>query len=184
MDAIVGVCLCGGVKWSVPITTPCAQILICNCKLCQKQSGAVAGVAFGAFPRHKIKWEEDKTLRKIRMSDVATRYFCTICGSFVYMDYNEPHTLWMTLALLEKEDLAKVTSDYNARLDSKTPPFAYPPSQIFAESISMEFEDYSSSFPKVEQFGTYVINCCDPDERKKKTGNWQDETDLQKQAKY
>jgi len=81
-----------------------AQILVCSCSMCRRATGGLY-VPFGAFPRNKVKFISQNTLRKYKSSEAAIRGFCGKCGSQVYMDYpHETHTIWLTLALLDAEN--------------------------------------------------------------------------------
>ena len=128
--AAVGRCLCGGAEIEVAKlddTSP-AQLLVCNCSMCRRASGALSlpwaafpranlhfvrgfgrgigseraprGVSFAAVDAREARTQPPPTLRWHATSVVASRLFCSGCGASVAMDYGEPQTLWLSIGLL------------------------------------------------------------------------------------
>ena len=122
----VGECLCSGVKYEIYVelarkkqpessseisnnkqhecpnnlnypSSP-SQILVCSCSMCRRASGA-SYLPFAAFPREKVVFIKDESLKIFQSSEVVKRGFCDSCGAQVFMDYDEKHSLWLTLGL-------------------------------------------------------------------------------------
>jgi len=166
---IHGECLCGGVRWFVPPGVGAGQMLVCNCGSCRQQTGAQS-ILFASFPREEVRFAANSTLREICVSPVAKRFFCIGCGAFVYMDYHETHTIWLSLGLVGTQAAQALTTEYQARLaqpSGEPGRHAYPPSGIFRESVCGAFQDYAAGFPLMAQFGTYVNDSCEPTEERK-----------------
>ncbi|WP_371227734.1 GFA family protein [Roseovarius sp. 2305UL8-3] len=75
-----GSCLCGAVAFEVAadLDAPIA----CHCKQCRQQSGHYFSAV--AAPKGAVKFHRDSTLEWYRHTDIATRGFCTNCGSTLF----------------------------------------------------------------------------------------------------
>ena len=126
-----GSCLCGKIKYSVLHASDSsyenllpAQVLVCHCSLCRRQSGSLF-VPFGAFPRQAVVFdelvqfddkpkeycaittenEEETDEKNMDNTSRIIRKFCGNCGSFIGMDYeDEKDTIWFALGLFENFD--------------------------------------------------------------------------------
>eukprot|EP00929_Paragymnodinium_shiwhaense_P007726 TRINITY_DN111638_c0_g1_i1.p1 TRINITY_DN111638_c0_g1~~TRINITY_DN111638_c0_g1_i1.p1 ORF type:complete len:203 (+),score=32.54 TRINITY_DN111638_c0_g1_i1:117-725(+) len=177
-----GKCLCGGVEYQV-VNPDMRQLLVCQCSLCRKQTGALS-IAFGAFKRTSVEFVSRTTLKCLHASDVADRGFCSGCGGLVFMDYlaKEPNTIWLSFGLMESSLLARMVEDYEKRLDSvekdDTSDIVYKPSEVFSQSKCRILHRFlSSRVPEANGFGAYVQDCCAEVEVRKE-GSWTADEDL------
>ena len=84
------------------------------------------------------------------LSKVATRNFCTGCGSLIFMDYHAPNTVWVPLGILDDDS---VGLDVTAWMDHTRD------SQIFAKD-KVPWMEALQSLPLLESFGTYKADVC------------------------
>eukprot|EP00996_Jenningsia_fusiforme_P003446 NODE_4244_length_838_cov_47.643853_g3918_i0.p1 GENE.NODE_4244_length_838_cov_47.643853_g3918_i0~~NODE_4244_length_838_cov_47.643853_g3918_i0.p1 ORF type:complete len:221 (-),score=52.15 NODE_4244_length_838_cov_47.643853_g3918_i0:176-745(-) len=145
---IAGGCLCGSVRWQLPLTGPVAQVLVCHCASCRRFSGSVS-IPYVALPKSALapQMEGSAALKKFRSSTVAARGFCGECGSSLFMDYGEEHTLWIPMGTIERFDPALVQADATRH------------SNIYMESKA-EYADALDELPKLRCFGTYRPDPC------------------------
>jgi hypothetical protein len=117
---ISGRCLCGGIHFS--FDSKIGQILQCHCSQCRRSSGA-RFVPYVALQRQALmkavhnniqntggKKAKYPLLSTITLSEVATRHFCTACGSLICMDYHAPNTVWVPLGILDDESASNVVA--------------------------------------------------------------------------
>jgi len=77
--AVVGACLCGGVKFT---GTPTERGTgVCHCKMCRVQS---SGPFFAVRMQNGVSLVEDRDLKWYQASDVGERGFCENCGSTIF----------------------------------------------------------------------------------------------------
>ena len=160
---IIGQCLCQATQYQLD-NAFIGQLLVCRCTQCKRQTGCSSGVAFIAVPRSSVVYTKREEVKSFSVSGVASRHFCGGCGAFIMMDYNEPHTLWLSLGLLSDQSIDLLLDAYEG---SET---AYPPSRIFQENIARRLEQYTTQCPSMEKYGTYVPDPCEITARKK--NNW------------
>ena len=102
VSKLSGRCLCRAISWTVEAVAV-GQVLVCHCSMCRRTSGA-SSVSFVALPKAGLLREQllRQNAKSYRSSDMATRYFCPSCGSFVCMEYHhEKATVWMPLGALD-----------------------------------------------------------------------------------
>lgn len=75
-----GACLCGAV--TIRIDGPVKDVSCCHCSQCRKQTGLYYATI--EMPKTSLTIITDNTLSQYRASDVATRYFCSTCGSAMF----------------------------------------------------------------------------------------------------
>jgi len=75
-----GGCLCGAVRYS--IDGPLRDVVYCHCGQCRKTSGHF--VAATACDTERLKILEDAGLAWYESSAIATRGFCSRCGSSLF----------------------------------------------------------------------------------------------------
>lgn len=82
MESVPGSCLCGRLRFSVPL--PSLWVAHCHCTLCQKNSGA-AFVTWAGFKEADVAIEDaEQVLRWYSATENAYRGFCSHCGSTVF----------------------------------------------------------------------------------------------------
>jgi hypothetical protein len=86
-----GQCLCGAFRYTLkgqPVS-----VLECHCSICRRQSGA-ASVVY-AYHRRDVIFSG--SLKYYRSSEIATRGFCTDCGSPIsYEGDDDLEFIWLT----------------------------------------------------------------------------------------
>lgn len=147
-EDVVAKCLCGDVLLKLPAGTMPGQMSVCHCSMCRQASGAPY-VPFVALPRRFISGVEVATYAA---STVAIRGFCRKCGSFMYMDYGEPTTIWWTLGSFRRVPAGWLQSKYAADTQN---------CQIFQESAA-DWRHYISKLPHFDYWGTLRVDACDP----------------------
>ena len=152
LSQLRGSCLCGSIKWQLE-DVYVSQVCVCHCGACQRHSGS-SSIPFCAIDRARV-WpllKDQVTLKGYQSSDIATRYFCGICGSPVVHDYHaERHTLWIPMGSLV---LA-------------CPPNTFPldptrDSHIFCEDAARFEPIGEQTLPRCYGFGLYKVDPCQP----------------------
>lgn len=77
---VTGSCLCGAVKYRISGTL--RKVVYCHCAQCRKTSGHF--VAATACDMDQLEFLEQSGLRWYESSDIATRGFCSACGSSLF----------------------------------------------------------------------------------------------------
>jgi len=77
---LTGGCLCGAVRYE--ITKPAIDSGYCQCKMCQRFSGAPI-IAGATYPKDGVRLTKGEP-RYFRSSPIAERGFCPICGSSMF----------------------------------------------------------------------------------------------------
>lgn len=80
--ALLGSCLCGGVRFAVDGLLN--DVAACHCSQCRKQSGHYWAAA--TVPRATLSMIADEPLRWYQSSASARRGFCAQCGSFLFWE--------------------------------------------------------------------------------------------------
>ena len=91
-----GGCYCGAVSYEV--IGAMRSVAACHCKQCRKQSGHYFAATNAKKSAVTIKGEENITI--YRASDMASRHFCSTCGSALFWiadDHDEMSILAGTL---------------------------------------------------------------------------------------
>jgi hypothetical protein len=101
--AVGGGCLCGAVR--LRATLPANWVAHCHCSMCRRAHGA-GFVTWVGFPRDAVAVESgDGLLTRFRSSALATRSFCSRCGSMLLFESgNWPDETHVTLACLDSAD--------------------------------------------------------------------------------
>jgi hypothetical protein len=144
-----GSCSCKAISFSLE-NTEVGQILNCLCKTCRKVSGSKS-VPFVAVPKEPF-WSQIQSqdgLKAYSASEQATRYFCSVCSSFLCMQYtHEKHTSWIPLGTLDN-GLDDITNLVDETKDC----------QIFQQEEA-PWGETVASFKKYNDFGLYKSDCC------------------------
>lgn len=160
-----GRCLCAATEFEISdLHAGCpAQLLVCNCSMCRRSSGAL-NVHWAAFPRDVVSFIQRGALKEYRTSAVATRFFCGNCGATVAMDYQEKHTIWLSVGLLGDDrrftDFMLCSAERGTEV-LRT--LRYPSGHIFWESRCplLGPTEAAAGFPQGEEFGFYVPDCAE-----------------------
>ena len=74
---VEGGCLCGAVRYCAE--GPPKHVNHCHCRMCRVGSGAPV-VTWVTFERARFRWTKGAPTMR-RSSDLATRGFCSVCGT-------------------------------------------------------------------------------------------------------
>ena len=105
MAVLSGGCLCGSVRYEIatgPETSLNPAALpgtYCHCSMCRKATGG-GFAALVAIPRNALTWTGSRPT-VLRSSPVATRGFCSACGSPLYYDGETEDHLAITVGSLD-----------------------------------------------------------------------------------
>eukprot|EP00559_Dactyliosolen_fragilissimus_P003522 CAMPEP_0184861834 /NCGR_PEP_ID=MMETSP0580-20130426/6432_1 /TAXON_ID=1118495 /ORGANISM="Dactyliosolen fragilissimus" /LENGTH=248 /DNA_ID=CAMNT_0027359475 /DNA_START=162 /DNA_END=908 /DNA_ORIENTATION=- len=153
-----GRCLCGSLQWTLPAQhAKVAQVLVCHCSRCRRISGSTQ-VPYAALSRkyllqslleatseqeenHHNNKKNNENLVMYNSTSVASRAFCKQCGTSMFMDYDEEHTLWVPIGTIDNFDHEKYL---NKQRDS----------QIYLESKA-DYGEALGQLPFLNTFGTY-----------------------------
>jgi hypothetical protein len=86
-------CSCGQLK--AEVTGDPVRVSICHCLACQRRTGSVFGQQ-ARYPKEQVKISGQAT-RWARPSDdggEAAFYFCPVCGSTVYYEFEGLEAFW------------------------------------------------------------------------------------------
>jgi hypothetical protein len=98
-----GGCRCGGVNYTS--SEPPSDITLCHCQACQQLSGS-AFLPFTTISPRALKYAESSTLKRLRLSDVAERTFCSSCGTPITMAYSfDPDEISITMGSVDMSSL-------------------------------------------------------------------------------
>jgi SAM-dependent methyltransferase len=75
---LVGGCRCSAVRYEA-YRRP-TNVVVCHCFTCGRLSGS-GNLPFVAVPTNSFRYVKSRGLKTLRLSDVASRTFCTECGS-------------------------------------------------------------------------------------------------------
>jgi hypothetical protein len=118
-----GGCLCGAVRYRIradpetgldPASLPATY---CHCSMCRKATGGGFATLL-AIPRDAVAWTGEPPAT-YRSSPVATRGFCSRCGSPLFYDGDSEVTLAITVGSLD--DASVVRPDHHYGIESRLP---------------------------------------------------------------
>ena len=84
---VVGGCRCSAVRYEA-YRRP-KDVVVCHCFTCGRLSGS-GNLPFVAVPTDSFRYVESRGLKTLRLSEVASRTFCTECGSPVSIVFDGP----------------------------------------------------------------------------------------------
>jgi hypothetical protein len=93
-----GQCLCGSVRYRAKRLRK--QVVSCHCSACRRWTGGLWR-ATGAV-RDEIEIEDDGSLTWYQSSDKARRGFCGTCGSCLFFDHVDRHTMAVMAGTLDQ----------------------------------------------------------------------------------
>ncbi len=95
-----GGCLCGAVRYRL---IPAGAIVdYCHCEMCRRWSGAPVS-AWAQVPTGQFQVTEG-TVAGFASSPIATRHFCPICGTPLYMSDPAGRSIGIMLGTLDKAE--------------------------------------------------------------------------------
>jgi hypothetical protein len=94
-----GGCLCGAVRYRV--FAALAPIGACHCSQCRRQHGAL-GCYTGGLPTEAVEIEGAENVSWYRSSAAARRGFCRTCGSKLFWQPIEGHTIDIVAGSLDQ----------------------------------------------------------------------------------
>lgn len=116
VSTITGGCQCGRVRYEfdgVP-----ENVHVCHCRMCQRATGGLFAALAGAL-KNRFRWtavEPDL----FASSSLATRAFCSACGTPLGFTYNLPEARqYVTMGSLDNPANAPVTRQYG--IEAKLP---------------------------------------------------------------
>lgn len=89
-------CLCKNITLQIEIK----DIHVCYCNMCRKYSGAVCSI-FTAVSKDKFRKSINLNTKTINTSLNAKRVFCSLCNSFIGMEYNH-NEAYFNIGLLKR----------------------------------------------------------------------------------
>jgi hypothetical protein len=115
-----GGCLCGAVRYRVPL--PPLWVAHCHCSMCRRAQGAAFVTWFG-IPGEKFAFVGDAgQLRTYQSSADAQRSFCGHCGTPLFFESKHwPGELHVTLASLDAAAAATLQPQAHAYWNSRAP---------------------------------------------------------------
>jgi len=162
---LVGHCLCRALSWTLPLNDKrIGQCLVCHCSTCRRVSGATS-VPFVALPQQDLLpqfTQSTATLGRYQATPTATRYFCTLCGSFVAMEYHhETATLWIPIGTIDDDCLQFLAEQLDANRDSHIFCVKNRSSAACSPAAAGDpLEQAMDTLPHFTGFGTYRSDPC------------------------
>lgn len=87
-----GQCQCSRIKYSLPYQPK--EIANCHCTICQR----LHNKPFASFAKYDINnviFIGNENLNVVRSSERASRAYCRICNTFLFMYYDKSQSIWM-----------------------------------------------------------------------------------------
>jgi len=92
-EVMTGGCACGRVRYRAEIDSD--EAYLCHCRMCQRATGSLS-VAFKNIPRAKVQWENEPD--RYRSSPIASRGYCSACGTSLTFEYPDGEKMDLTVA--------------------------------------------------------------------------------------
>lgn len=95
---LTGGCLCGGVRYSVPVDAVQFGFASCHCSLCRRAHGAPivmwTGVTAKEAPSFQVASTSMASLSAYQSTPSCTRFFCSACGTHTHLSYDASGGPW------------------------------------------------------------------------------------------
>jgi hypothetical protein len=114
--SLTGGCQCGAVRYRADAKP--RHVHYCHCRMCQRAVGNVAATLV-PVPKASVHWDGEPS--RYRSSSVATRGFCSRCGTPLSFAYDASETICLTLGSLD--DPAAVPPELHWGVESRVPWF-------------------------------------------------------------
>ena len=89
-----GKCKCGSITYTVPHLP--REIANCYCSICQ-QLHDKPFMSFAKYNINEIIFTDRENLLMIRSSDHASRGYCNLCNSPLFMYYDQSQNIWIVI---------------------------------------------------------------------------------------
>lgn len=118
-ERYTGGCQCGAVRYELAQAS--ARTHYCHCRMCQRATGGPFAALTGV-PRDKITWTKG-TPKFFASSSLATRAFCTGCGTPLTFAYNEETwpNAWVYVTVGSLDDPTGLEMETHFGVESKLP---------------------------------------------------------------
>ncbi len=114
MSEITGHCLCGAVAFR--LSHPPRDVHHCHCGMCRRATGALfATLAW--VRRDAVAWVGDPA--RFRSSKIATRGYCPVCGTSLYLDYDGRDQIALLLGAFD--DPARLRPSHHYGIEGRVP---------------------------------------------------------------
>ncbi|KAF2105654.1 Mss4-like protein [Lophiotrema nucula] len=99
-------CLCGAARhtFTVPETSLPLLTNLCNCNISRRISGSLVTSYFDITLDESAPKPNVSALTGYKSSNMLTRYFCSTCGTQMYLEYNSNRHFWAATGTLEVEN--------------------------------------------------------------------------------
>ena len=87
-----GSCKCNSIKYTLPNEPE--EIANCHCTICQRLHDKPF-VSFAKYNINEVLFTGKKYFKYIRSSERASRGYCSICNTFLFMRYKKSENIWM-----------------------------------------------------------------------------------------
>jgi hypothetical protein len=109
-NAMPGGCACGRLRFEADIDSD--EAYLCHCRMCQRASGNVS-LAMKNVEQSAVRWEHEPDW--YRSSPIATRPFCSACGTSLGFRYDEDTSkMDLTVAAFDDPGYFRPTSHFGA----------------------------------------------------------------------
>jgi hypothetical protein len=109
-----GRCLCGAVAFR--ITGQPRDVHHCHCSMCRRATGAAFATLVWVI-RRDVDWQGQPA--RYRASTIATRGFCSRCGTALFLDYDGNEQVALLLGAFDRPERLVPTHHYG--IESKLP---------------------------------------------------------------
>ena len=89
-----GKCKCGSITYTVPHLPH--EIADCYCSICQRLHNKTF-MSFAKYDINKIIFTGRENLLMIPTSDHASRGYCNLCDSPLFMHYDQSQNIWIVI---------------------------------------------------------------------------------------
>lgn len=105
----MGGCQCGNIRYALYVAPEKSHV--CHCRMCQRASGNVFAALVGA-PKADFAWTKGEP-GVFASSSVATRAFCSDCGTPLSFSYNLPEArFYVTIGSLDDPNVAPIERQF------------------------------------------------------------------------
>jgi hypothetical protein len=114
MSDLTGRCLCGKVTFRV--AAPPRDVHHCHCGMCRRATGAAVATLVWVR-RDDLQWTDVPA--RYRSSEIATRGFCSICGTSLFLDYDGSSEIALLLGAFDAPATLQPSHHYG--IESRLP---------------------------------------------------------------
>ena len=92
-ERMAGGCACGRVRYRAAVASD--EAYLCHCRMCQRATGAVS-IALTGVRKDEVEWEGEPDW--YASSPIASRPFCSACGTSLGFAYPDSEKMDLTVA--------------------------------------------------------------------------------------